>query len=155
MRLDQADITQPSAEGLRVAVVTSIFNASITDGLKAGAVTFLEEVRADEVLVVDAPGAFELPLIAQHLAHAGYHAVVCLGAVVEGDTDHYEHVAHRASEGLMRVQLDTGVPVAFGVLTVRNQEDAVRRSRDDDLNKGRESAAAAVMAANVLRGIGI
>ena len=77
---------------------------------------------------VEAPGAFELPLIAQKLARSGYDAVVCLGAVIEGDTDHYEHVAHRASEGLMRVQLDEGVPVAFGVLTVRDIDQATIRS---------------------------
>ena len=153
MRLDHAEVSVPSAEGLRVAVVTSIFNSSVTDGLKAGAVAYLEEAGAEEILIVDAPGAFELPLIAQRLAQAQYHAIVCLGAVIDGDTDHYEHVAHRASEGLMRVQLDTGVPVAFGVLTVRNEADAVSRSRDDDSNKGRESAVAAVMAANILRGL--
>jgi 6,7-dimethyl-8-ribityllumazine synthase len=141
------------ANGLRIAVVTSVFNAQITDGLRDGAVGFLEDAEADEVLVVDAPGAFELPLIAQRLASVGYDAIVCLGAVIEGDTDHYEHVAHRASEGLMRVQLDTGVPVAFGILTVRNEADAVARSGQGESNKGRESAVAAVMTANVLRDI--
>jgi 6,7-dimethyl-8-ribityllumazine synthase len=153
MRVDDAHAPDPSADGLRVAVVTSIFNAQITSGLKDGAVTFLEEAGAEEVLIVDAPGAFELPLIAQRLASNGYDAIVCLGAVVEGDTDHYEHVAHRASEGLMRVQLDTGVPVAFGILTVREEADAVARSGHGDSNKGRESAVAAVMAANVLRSL--
>lgn len=153
MRVDDAHTPDPSADGLRVAVVTSIFNAPITSGLKEGAVTFLQEAGAEELLIVDAPGAFELPLIAQRLASDGYDAIVCLGAVVEGDTDHYEHVAHRASEGLMRVQLDTGVPVAFGILTVREEADAVARSGHGDSNKGRESAVAAVMAANVLRSL--
>ena len=153
MKLDQGPISEPTALGLRVAVVTSVFNSEITTGLKEGAIGYLEIADAEEVLVVDAPGAFELPLIAQKLATAGYDAIVCLGAVVEGDTDHYEHVAHRASEGLMRVQLDTGVPVAFGILTVRNEADAVSRSQPDDRNKGRESAVAAVMAANVLRNL--
>ena len=153
MRVDRRPAPTPKANGLRVAVVTSVFNAQITDGLKAGAVNFLEEAEADEVLVVDVPGAFELPLIAQRLASAGFDAIVCIGAVIEGDTDHYEHVAHRASEGLMRVQLDTGVPVAFGILTVRTEADAVTRSGQGESNKGRESAIAAVMAANVLRHI--
>jgi 6,7-dimethyl-8-ribityllumazine synthase len=154
MKVDKDGTPDPGAHGLRVAVVTSVFNSKITMGLKAGAVDYLAEADAEEVLVVDAPGAFELPLIAQRLAGLGYDAVVCLGAVIEGDTDHYEHVAHRASEGLMRVQLDTGVPVAFGVLTVRAEADAVRRSQPDASNKGRESAMAAVMAANLLRGLG-
>jgi 6,7-dimethyl-8-ribityllumazine synthase len=153
MRLDDEREATPSADGLRIAVVTSIFNAAVTDGLRVGALAYLEEANADEVLSVDVPGAFELPLIAQRLALKGYDAVVCLGAVVEGDTDHYEHVAHRASEGLMRVQLDTGVPVAFGILTVRTEEDAIARSGMNDSNKGRESAIAAVMAANILRSL--
>ena len=153
MKLDQDASDDPRAHGLRVAVVTSVFNSKITEGLKSGALGYLEDAGADEVLVVDSPGAFELPLFAQRLAIAGYDAIVCLGAVIEGDTDHYEHVAHRASEGLMRVQLDTGVPVAFGILTVRDEADAVARSQPDDSNKGRESAVAAVMAANTIRSL--
>jgi 6,7-dimethyl-8-ribityllumazine synthase len=141
------------ATGLRVAVITSSFNASITEGLNRGAVAWLTESRAD-VSEIRSPGAFELPLLAQKCASVGFDAVVCLGAVVEGDTDHYEHVAHRASEGLMRVQLDTGVPVAFGILTVREAHHAVERSRDDESNKGREAAIAAVSAAVTLRTLG-
>jgi 6,7-dimethyl-8-ribityllumazine synthase len=146
--------TEPvDAAGLRVAVITSVFNQTITDGLERGAVGWLLEVGA-EVSTFSSPGAFELPLFAQRCALAGFDAVVCLGAVIEGDTDHYEHVAHRASEGLMRVQLDTGVPVSFGILTVRDIQDAVVRSGDDDKNKGKEAASAAVNAAMVLRSIG-
>lgn len=151
MRIDGPSSPDISASGLRVAVVTSLFNASITKGLMDGAVEWLEEAAADEILVIDAPGAFELPLIAKKIAELGYDAVVCLGAVIEGDTDHYEHVAGRTSEGLMRVQLDTGVPVSFGVLTVRSLKHAVERSQPGEHNKGREAAAAAVMAANILR----
>ncbi|MCZ7533198.1 MAG: 6,7-dimethyl-8-ribityllumazine synthase [Acidimicrobiia bacterium] len=151
MRVDGSSHSDVSASGLRVAVVTSLFHASVTKGLTAGAVAWLEEADADEILVIDAPGAFELPLIAKKLAEIGYDAVVCLGAVIEGDTDHYEHVAGRTSEGIMRVQLDTGVPVGFGVLTVRSLPHAVERSQPGEHNKGREAATAAVMAANVLR----
>ena len=111
MRVD-APTEGMDAEGLRIAVVTSGFNHSITDGLRRGAVEWLHEAGASEVAEHDAPGAFELPLIAQRLADAGFDAVVCLGAVIEGDTDHYEHVAHRASEGLMRVQLEIPERVA-------------------------------------------
>jgi len=153
MRVDEERSPDLDATGLRIAVVTAIFNAPITLGLRAGAVDYLEEASAEEVLTIDAPGAFELPLIAQKLARSGYDAVVCLGAVIEGDTDHYEHVAHRASEGLMRVQLDTGVPVAFGILTVRNPADAQVRSAPGPENKGREAAIAAVMAARALAAI--
>jgi 6,7-dimethyl-8-ribityllumazine synthase len=131
-------------------VITSTFNSSITDGLRDGAVGYLEEVNTAEIVSVAVPGAFELPLVAQKLALEGFDAVVCLGAVIEGDTDHYEHVAHRTSEGLMRVQLDTGVPIAFGVLTVRTVEAARVRSEPGDANKGREAAIAAVQTAHLL-----
>lgn len=151
MRVDTPSTDNVRADGLRIAVVTAMFNKSITSGLKSGAIALLEEAKADEILVVDAPGAFELPLIAQRLAAKGYDAVVCLGAVVEGETDHYEHVAHRASEGLMRVQLDSGVPVAFGILTTRDVESAIVRSEPGPANKGREAAEAAVRTALVLR----
>lgn len=153
MRVDEPDPRDLSADGLRIGVVTAIFNVSITKGLTDGAVDYLSEANAEEVLTIESPGAFELPLIAQKLAARGYDAVVCLGAVIEGDTDHYEHVAHRASEGLMRVQLDTGVPVAFGILTVRNAADALVRSEPGPENKGREAAIAAVMAARALAAI--
>jgi 6,7-dimethyl-8-ribityllumazine synthase len=151
MQVDAPSSLNVNAAGLRVAVVTAMFNEPITSGLKTGAIELLEEATAKEVLIVDVPGAFELPLIAQRLATNGYDAVVCLGAVIEGDTDHYTHVAHRASEGLMRVQLDTGVPIAFGILTTRDTEAAVKRSQPDQDNKGREAAEAAVHAALALR----
>ncbi|MEN8239081.1 MAG: 6,7-dimethyl-8-ribityllumazine synthase [Actinomycetota bacterium] len=153
MRTDDTDSDLLSAMGLRVGVVTAMFNQSITEGLKEGALEYLSEAEADEVIVVDAPGAFELPLIAASLTRAGVDAVVCLGAVIEGDTDHYAHVAHRASEGLMRVQIDTGVPIAFGILTVRDIADAQVRSAPGPGNKGREAAHAAVMTALTLRAI--
>jgi 6,7-dimethyl-8-ribityllumazine synthase len=154
MRIDDTDTDVLSAEGLRIGVVTAMFNRSITERLKEGALEYLSEADADEVFVVDAPGAFELPLIAAALTRAGVDAVVCLGAVIEGDTDHYAHVAHRASEGLMRVQIDTGIPIAFGILTVRDIADAEIRSVPGPGNKGREAAHAAVMTALTLKAIG-
>ncbi|MFO7700806.1 MAG: 6,7-dimethyl-8-ribityllumazine synthase [Acidimicrobiia bacterium] len=156
MRADDADggPLDLNARGLRIGVVTSVFNGSITRGLAQGAVDYLREAEAEDVLVVEAPGAFELPLIAKRLATRGFDAVVCLGAVIQGETDHYEHVAHRASEGLMRVQLDTGVPIAFGILTVRDVAHALSRSGPGPENKGREAAIAAVMAARALDAIG-
>jgi 6,7-dimethyl-8-ribityllumazine synthase len=154
MRTDDTDTEVLSAEGLRIGVATALFNRSITERLKEGALEYLSEADADEVFVVDAPGAFELPLIAAALTRAGVDAVVCLGAVIEGDTDHYAHVAHRASEGLMRVQIDTGIPIAFGILTVRDVADAEIRSVAGPDNKGREAAHAAVMTALTLKAIG-
>ena len=139
------------ASVLRIAIVHSAFNHDITSGLLAGARELLGRAGAGEVTVVEAPGAFELPLFAQRLVAAGHDAVIALGAVVLGETDHYEHVAHRASEGLMRVMLDSGVPVAFGILTTRDREAAVARSAPGPANKGAEAALAAIEAALALR----
>lgn len=153
MRVDEGIHLDLTAVGMRVGVVTAMFNASVTKGLHDGAVEYLEEAEAEEILSVASPGAFELPLLAKKLAESGYDAVVCLGAVIEGDTDHYDHVAHRASEGLMQVQLETGVPIAFGILTVRDPEHARVRAEPGPENKGREAAIAAVMAARALQAI--
>jgi len=139
------------ATDLRVGVVRSLFNQPVTDGLLQGALAVLDEAGAQDVTVVDVEGAFETPLAAQKMAQGGYDAVVVLGAVVEGETDHYEHIASQASEGLMRVMLDTGVPVTFGILTVRDPAHAYARSAPDKHNKGREAAEAAVRTANVLK----
>ncbi len=139
------------ASDLRVCVVRSLFNRPVTDGLLDGALALLKEEGARDVTVIDVEGAFEAPLVAQKMIQGGYDAVVVLGAVVEGETDHYEHIAHRASEGLMRVMLDTGVPVGFGVLTVREPAHAYARSAPDEHNKGREAAEAAVRTANLLK----
>ena len=143
----------PEAEldgtGLRVGIARSTFNDDVTSGLLEGALAAVTAAGATAE-VVEVPGAFELPLIAQRMAVAGYDAIVALGAVVLGETDHYDHVAHRASEGLMRVALDTGVPVAFGILTAREQRPAVDRSLPGPENKGAEAATAAMQTAVVL-----
>ncbi len=153
MRVDGAGHgEQVDATGLRVAVATAIFNESITAGLEAGAVAWLHRAGVDDPTIVAVPGAFELPLVVRKLA-ATHDAVVALGAVVMGETDHYEHVAHRASEGLMAVMLETGVPIAFGVLTTRSADHAISRSRPGPENKGAEAAEAAVRTALVLRSL--
>lgn len=142
------------AGGLHIAVLQARFNESVTAGLLAGALEVLDEAGAEAVTVVRVPGAFELPLVAARLAADGYDAIVALGAVVLGETDHYEHIAHRTSEGLQEVMLETGVPVAFGVLTVRAPEHATVRSEPGPGNKGGEAAEAAVRTANLLRRLG-
>lgn len=154
--MKQAPRDRPSARGLRVAIVRSLFNRGVTDGLLAGARAALAAMGAAEgrVAVYDLPGAFELPLAAQAAARSGrFDAVVALGAVVEGETDHYEHVAREAASGLAAVARETGVPVAFGVLTVRDEEHARRRAAAGPGNKGAEAARAAVATALVLRSI--
>jgi 6,7-dimethyl-8-ribityllumazine synthase len=154
--MKEAPRVRPSARGLRVAIVRSLFNRPVTDGLLAGAREALAEMGAADrrVAVYDLPGAFELPLAAQAAARSGrFDAVVALGAVIEGETDHYEHVAREAASGLAAAARETGVPVAFGVLTVRQEEHACRRALPGPANKGAEAARAAVMTALALRAI--
>jgi 6,7-dimethyl-8-ribityllumazine synthase len=141
-------------EGMRVAVAASRFNELVTDRLVAGARDALLRHGVDEgsVTLVWAPGAFELPLVAQRLAEAGdVDAVVCVGAVIRGSTDHYEHVASQSAAGLTRVALDTGVPVVFGVLTTETTEQALERAGGKLGNKGFEAAATAIEMADLLR----
>ena len=140
------------AQGLRIAVVRARYNDHITSGLLAGAKEYLEAAGA-HVAVYETPGAFELPLICAELADSAYDAVGALGAVINGDTDHYEHVAGRASEGLMQVTLETRKPIAFGILTVQEEEHAIIRSRPGPGNKGAEAAAAAVETVLLMRDI--
>jgi 6,7-dimethyl-8-ribityllumazine synthase len=139
------------ASGLRIGIVRSLFNQPVTDGLLRGATEVLEEAGAGDVTSIDVEGAFEVPVVAQRLVSEGCDAVVALGAVIEGETDHYEHIAGRTSEGLMRVMLDTGVPIAFGILTVTDPDHARARSASGEGNKGREAANAAIRTANLLK----
>ena len=154
--MKQAPDARPSARGLRLAIVRSLFNRPVTDGLLDGARAALAEMGADEreVAVFDLPGAFELPLAAHAAARSGrFDAVVALGAVIEGETDHYEHVAREAAAGLAAVSRETGVPVAFGVLTVRREEQALARAVAGPGNKGAEAVRAAVATVLALRAI--
>jgi 6,7-dimethyl-8-ribityllumazine synthase len=145
------------AGGRRIAVVVSRFNEMVTDLLLEGAREGLAKlgVEDDAVTVVHVPGAFELPLAAQRLAAAGgCDAVICLGAVIRGETDHHIHVGGQAAAGCQRVQLDTGVPVLFGVVTTDTLEQALERSgagTGRHGNKGFDSAVAAVEMADLLR----
>jgi 6,7-dimethyl-8-ribityllumazine synthase len=141
-------------EGLRVAVVASRFNGDVTERLLDGAVDGLRSHGVDptSIRVAWVPGAFELPLAAHRLASSGeVDAVVCVGAVIRGDTDHNVYVAGQCAAGLQRAQLDTGVPVAFGVLTTDSVEDALARAGGRHGNKGAEAASAAVQMADLLR----
>ena len=139
--------------GRRIAFACAEFNGGITDRLLTGALDALEEAGADlgSALVAWVPGAFELPVIAQRLAQSKrVDAVVCLGAVIRGDTGHYDFVAGECASGLQRVQLDTGIPVVFGVLTTDTVDQALVRSEANDANKGREAALTALQTSAVL-----
>jgi 6,7-dimethyl-8-ribityllumazine synthase len=112
----------------RVALCVARFYAELAERLEAGARAALTEAGIDDVDSYDVPGAFELPLIAKYAALSGrYDAVVCLGAVIRGETDHYDYVCGEAARGIQQVQLETGVPCGFGVLTVDSMEQAAER----------------------------
>jgi 6,7-dimethyl-8-ribityllumazine synthase len=147
------------ATGMRIAVVAGRFNDHITRPLLDGALDALRAAGLDDVPVHWVPGAFEIPLVAQRLATSGEcDAVVCLGAVVRGDTPHFDFVAGECAAGIARVALDTGVPVIFGVLTTDTLEQALARCGGAAVNgvacnKGEESATTAVEMVDLLRKI--
>jgi 6,7-dimethyl-8-ribityllumazine synthase len=138
----------------RFGLVAARFNSLVVDPLIAGALDALRRhgVADDAIDVVRVPGSFEIPLVAQTLAASGrYAAVVCLGAVIKGDTDHYDHVAGQAAAGVARAALETGVPVIFGVLTCDTLEQSLDRAGGKAGNKGADAALAAIEMVNLLR----
>jgi 6,7-dimethyl-8-ribityllumazine synthase len=141
------------ARGRRFAVAASRFNGVVVDKLVDGAVSCLRAhgVAEDDLDVVWVPGAFELPLVARRLAvSGGYDAVICLGAVIRGETAHFDFVAGEAARGIRQVGLDTGVPVMFGVLTTETYEQAMHRAGGQHGNKGWDAAMAAMETVDVL-----
>jgi 6,7-dimethyl-8-ribityllumazine synthase len=140
-------------DGARFAIIASRWNPRISDALVAGArATFAAHgVAEGAVDVVRVPGAWEIPAVAARIAAAGAHAgILALGCVIRGDTRHFEHVADRCADGLMRVALDHNVPVANGVLAVDEQEDAERRAGGSHGNKGEECALVAIEMASLM-----
>jgi 6,7-dimethyl-8-ribityllumazine synthase len=142
--------------GLRIGVVVARFNAYITERLLAGALRALTDagVVDDDVTIVRVPGAFEVPLAARELAGSGEaDAVVCLAAVIRGETPHFEFVAQSAADGVGTTMLDLRVPIAFGVLTTNTVEQAVERSDEGQGNKGAEAVQTAIEMVRVQRAI--
>jgi 6,7-dimethyl-8-ribityllumazine synthase len=139
---------------MKLAILVSRFNTEVTEGLLHGAQAYLAEqgIPFDSKDLFRAPGAFEIPLMAQTLAKTGrYQGVICLGCVIKGDTAHFEFISLGATVGIMQAQLATEVPITFGILTTYTDEQAIVRSRENTENKGREAAAACVEAAQFLR----
>jgi 6,7-dimethyl-8-ribityllumazine synthase len=138
----------------RFALVAARFNHFVVEHLVAGAADGLKRhgVADDAVDLVWVPGSYEIPLVAKRLAASGrYAALICLGAVIRGDTDHYDHVAGEAAKGIAQASLATGVPVAFGVLTCDTLEQAINRAGAKAGNKGFEAALTAIEMVNLLR----
>ena len=145
---------QLSAAGLRFAIIVSRFNSFVTDRLLLGALDALRRTGADEKLieVIRIPGAWEFPVTAKAVAGLKRHdALICLGAVIRGDTPHFDYVAGEAASGLARIATESGIPVAFGVLTTNTVEQAVDRSGAKSGNKGFDAAMTAIEMANLLR----
>jgi 6,7-dimethyl-8-ribityllumazine synthase len=141
-------------DGLRVAIVCGRFNDLITERLLAGAHDGLVRHGVDKASITEAwvPGAFEIPVVAKRLASSGeFDAVICLGAVIRGATGHYDFVAGQCAAGIQQAQLETGVPVIFGVLTTDTIEQAIERAGTKAGNKGYESAETAIEMADLLR----
>ena len=144
------------ARGMRVAIVAARFNDFIVEPLLNGAVQLLQKHGAEQraIKIVHVPGAFELPLVAQKLAKSRhYDAVIALGAVVRGDTPHFDYVAGECAAGLLRVSLDTSVPVIFGVLTTDTVEQATDRAGGKHGNKGADAALTAIEMVALLRSL--
>ena len=145
-----------NGQGLRVAVVVARFNEVVTRQLLTGALETLirHGVRDDDISVAWVPGSFELPVVAKTLAKTGrYDAVVCLGAVIRGETGHYEMVAGQAASGTTAVSLETGVPTIFGVLTTENMDQAINRAGGKSGNVGSTAAATAIETSRLIQAI--
>jgi 6,7-dimethyl-8-ribityllumazine synthase len=145
------------AAGMRLAVVASRFNDDVTKLLLDGALHELADrgLEPESILVVWVPGAFEIPLVAKQLAESRERdAVICVGAVIRGDTPHFDFVATECASGISRIALETGVPIAFGVLTTDDRDQALARAGGPEGNKGAEAAATAVEMVDLLRQLG-
>jgi 6,7-dimethyl-8-ribityllumazine synthase len=141
----------------RFAIVVARFNATVTESLLAGCLDALVRhgVSDDRVDVARVPGSFEIPVVAKRMATSGrYAAVICLGAVIRGETGHYDHVAGQAASGVMQAGMAGNVPVIFGVLTTDTVEQALNRSGLKGGNKGADSALAAIEMVNLFKAIG-
>ena len=143
-------------KGLKIAVVSARFNEIITRQLLLGAVETLDRYGVDDndITVAWVPGSFELPVVAKAFAESGrYDAIICLGAVIRGETDHYNMVANQSASGIASVGRETGVPTIFGVLTTENMDQAINRSGGKAGNLGSNSAVAAVETALLIKSI--
>jgi 6,7-dimethyl-8-ribityllumazine synthase len=142
------------SDGMKVGIVAARFNEFITSKLVSGAMDGLtrHNVKEEDIQVAWVPGAFEIPLIASKMAKSGkYDAVICVGAVIRGNTSHYDYVCNEVSKGIASVSLETGVPVLFGVLTTENIEQAIERAGTKAGNKGYDCALSAIEMVNLIK----
>ena len=143
-----------SAQNCHFGIVVSKFNEFVTSRLLASALDTLKQYGAKEqdIRIVRVPGAFEIPLIAYQLATSKqFHAVVCLGAIIRGETPHFDYICAETARGIAQANLDTGVPVIFGVLTTNTVEQALERSGAQERNRGADAARAAIEMTSLLK----
>jgi 6,7-dimethyl-8-ribityllumazine synthase len=148
--------SKPDAQGLRIGIIVSRFNQFVTEKLLAGALDGLKSHGGDDdrIIVVRVPGAFEISLMADKMAASGaYDALVCLGAVIRGDTPHFEYVSDAVTSGISAAMRHYQIPIGFGVLTTNNSQQAMERCGAKDANKGYEAALTAVEMVNLIRQI--
>ena len=145
-----------SAKGLKFAILISRFNSFVTERLLSGALDALSRTGADQkdIEIIRLPGSWEMPVVAVEIARQKRHdAIICLSAVIRGDTPHFDHIAAEAAKGLAQTSMETGVPIAFGVLTTNTLEQAIDRAGAKSGNKGFDSAMSAVEMGNLMRSL--
>lgn len=145
---------QLTAKGMRIGIIAARFNEFITSKLISGALDTLRRHGAEEdnITLAWVPGAFEIPLVAKKMAQSGkYDGLICLGAVIRGATSHYDYVCNEASKGIAMVNMETGIPTGFGVLTTENIEQAVERAGTKAGNKGSDTAMAIMEMVNLTK----
>lgn len=143
-----------SAAGLTVGIVVSVYHDAVTGALSQGAIDALMRAgaNADQVAVIQVPGAFEVPFAARQAAETGrFDAIVCLGCIIRGETPHFDYLASAVAQGITTASQATGVPMSFGVLTTNTYDEALERAGQGSANKGWEAAMAAIQLANVVR----
>ncbi|MDP3043227.1 MAG: 6,7-dimethyl-8-ribityllumazine synthase [bacterium] len=143
-----------NGEGLKIAIAQARFNSDITGALARGAVKALKEagVRDGDIKIFQAPGSFEIPLLCQKLVKTKkYNGIIAIGAVIKGETAHFDYIAKATTDGIMRVMLDYNVPIAFGVITAYNMKQAQARARNDKSNKGYEAGMALLEICNYFK----
>ena len=142
------------SEGMKVGIVAARFNEFIVSKLVAGAQDALvrHDVKEEDIDLAWVPGAFEIPITAQKMAQSGkYDAVICVGAVIRGDTSHYDLVCNESAKGIAQIELATGIPVLFGIITTENIEQAIARAGSKAGNKGYDCALSAIEMVNLIK----
>ena len=145
-----------NAKGLKFAILVSRFNSFVTERLLSGALDALSRTGAieEDIEIIKVPGSWEMPVTVAELARQKRHdAIICLSAVIRGDTPHFDHIAAEAAKGLAQMSLETGVPLAFGILTTNTLEQAIDRAGAKSGNKGFDSAMSAVEMGNLMRSL--